>query len=122
MRRADASSLHRLTSLTDLDAALARSSDQPIVIFKHSPLCGISVQALEEVEALLAAEPIRLEVCLVDVLRNRPISNAIADRLRLRHESPQLLLLHQGQLRWHASHLRVTGRALLSALHQTAGR
>ena len=73
------------------------SSSEPLVIFKHSPTCGISAQAYDEIAALLDGPPLGANVYLVDVWTNRTVSNAIANRLRIRHESPQALLVRRGR-------------------------
>ncbi|MGE0862943.1 MAG: bacillithiol system redox-active protein YtxJ [Vicinamibacterales bacterium] len=111
--------LHRLTDLDQLDAAFARSAAAPVLIFKHSPTCGISAQAHEEVASLAAETGLRAEVCLVIVQEDRRVSNEIARRLNHRHASPQVLLVQGGVLQWHASHFRVTGQAIRAALGRT---
>lgn len=52
----------------------------------------------------------------VKVIEHRDISNAIESQLDIRHESPQLLLLREGKVAWHASHFSITGEAIKSAL------
>ena len=108
--------LQRLTNLDELDAALASSG--PILIFKHSPTCGISVQAHEEVAALLAGPPLAATAYCVLVREGRAVSNAIATRLNIRHQSPQIILVERGVTRWHASHFRVTAAAIRTAVEQ----
>ncbi len=107
--------MHALRSLADLDEAVRRSQDHPILIFKHSATCGTSAMAFEEVEDLKALEP-AVEVFVVSVQAGRMVSNEIAKRFALRHESPQALLLHRGAVAWHASHFRVTRDGIAAAL------
>lgn len=104
-----------LESLADLDEAVRRSHAHPIVIFKHSTTCGVSAFAWEEVEDLAALEP-DVEVFVVSVQFGSIVSNEIAKRFGLRHESPQVLLVREGVLVWHASHFRVTREQIASAL------
>ena len=104
-----------LDSLVDLDEAVRRSHAHPIVIFKHSATCGVSAFALEEVEELTALEP-EVEVVVVSVQFGSIVSNEIAKRFGLRHESPQVLVVHQGVLVWHASHFHVMREEIASAL------
>lgn len=104
-----------LTTLDALDTAVAASFTQPIVIFKHSSTCGTSAEAYEELEPALAHGAVG-EWYLVDVRASRPVSRAIAERFGIRHESPQLLLLVAGEVRWHASHYRVTRTGIDAAL------
>ena len=106
--------LRRLTNLDELDAALASSG--PILIFKHSPTCGISAQAHEEVAALLAGPRVVAAAYCVHVREGRAVSNAIATRLNIRHQSPQIILVEGGVVRWHASHFRLTAGAIRTAI------
>jgi bacillithiol system protein YtxJ len=116
----EATALRPLTSVEDLDAALAHSWTQPVVFYKHSRTCGTSAHALEEIEQWLADGPTGAEVFIVDVHGNRAVARAITERLGVRHESPQVLIVRDGQVRWHGSHWRVTTRAVQDALAQAA--
>lgn len=109
-----------LTDLDQLDAAVARSSVEPVLIFKHSRTCGTSAEAHEEVSTLLAGA-LEAPVYLVDVRSARQVSNAIAQRFGIRHESPQMLLLEGGRVRWSASHYHVNEREILQALQALSG-
>jgi bacillithiol system protein YtxJ len=108
-----------LESLADLDEAVRRSHLHPIVIFKHSATCGVSAWAFEEVEDLMALEP-AVEVFAVSVQFGSVVSNEIAKRFALRHESPQVLVVREGVLVWHASHFHVTREQVASALAPSA--
>ena len=110
----------QLTSLEELDAAIEASSTCPVVIFKHSRTCGTSAQAYDEVEALLAAPGLGADVYIVPVQASRGVSDAVGDRFGVRHESPQVLVIHEGRLVWHASHFRVTAVAIERAVAQLA--
>jgi len=57
-------------------------------------------------------------VYLVDVLDQRPLSQALAARLGIRHESPQAIVLQSGTPVWHDSHFAVTADALAAALFE----
>ena len=93
-----------LTTPADLDAALQLPL---VVLFKHSTSCAISSMALREMWRL-AAERTDVEVRLIDVRADRVISNAVAELLGIRHESPQVIVLRRGEPVWHGSHYRVT--------------
>jgi bacillithiol system protein YtxJ len=105
--------LRALTSLDEFDRAVTASWSAPVLLFKHSATCGTSALAKEEIDAWLAAHPHPgALVYIVDVLQNRALARAIAERLRIRHESPQVLLLRDGEVTWHASHFNVSARSL----------
>jgi bacillithiol system protein YtxJ len=112
------SSVRGLLTLDDteqLDRIVAASHDRPVVIFKHSPVCGTSAEALDELTTLVTDEE-AADVYVIDVLRSRALSQTIAGRFGVRHESPQVLVIHQVQVGWHGSHYRVTVEAIRRAL------
>ncbi len=57
-----------------------------------------------------------MPVYLVDVLAQRPLSQAIAARLGIRHESPQAIVLRQGKAVWDASHFAITAKEVSTTL------
>jgi bacillithiol system protein YtxJ len=81
------------------------------VIYKHSPHCGTSLGAVRQVRGFAEAHP-GVPVYVVDVIRDRSLARAIAARLGVPHESPQVLLLRDGQVVWDTSHRGVTAEAL----------
>jgi bacillithiol system protein YtxJ len=111
-----------LRTLEGLEAALAGSNGRPLLLFKHSLTCGTSAYAHEEVEDFLSEPGLPADACVVHVQTARAISDSIAERFGIRHESPQLLLISNGQVVWHASHHRITRREIAAALgRQAAG-
>jgi len=113
--------LTELKTVADLDVALAGTATRPILVFKHSATCGPSAMALEEIdeiEALVEEDGLPVDLFIVTVQAARAVSNEIEARLRVRHESPQVLLISNGQVIWRASHFRVTASAITAALRQ----
>jgi bacillithiol system protein YtxJ len=113
-----------LETMADLDAALAGSTERPILIFKHSITCGSSEVAREEIEEVSEAidhEGWPIDLYIVRVQAARAVSNDIEARLRVRHESPQVLLISNGQVIWRATHFRVTAMAIAGALRHHVG-
>jgi bacillithiol system protein YtxJ len=49
---------------------------------------------------------------LIEIQRARPVSNALAERTGVPHESPQAILLRNAQVAWHASHYDINLTAL----------
>jgi bacillithiol system protein YtxJ len=109
--------LIELNTVADLDALLADPS--PVLIYKHSLTCGTSGMALEEVRELLDGPPIGARAAIVLVQPAREVSNEIARRLGVRHESPQALIVSDNRVLWHASHFRVTAESIREALQRT---
>lgn len=81
------------------------------VIYKHSPYCGLSAWAAKEIHRFMADHP-DVPVYLVDVVRDRSVSSELESRLGIRHESPQVIVLRDGEARWNASHRGVSAGAL----------
>ena len=105
-----------LTPLHDVDAvdaAIAESRERPVLLFKHSRYCGVSCEALDELQSHIdsQAEP-SVAYKMVTVQTHRPVSDAIAQRLGLRHETPQAILIRNGRIVWNASHFRITATQL----------
>lgn len=67
---------------------------------------------------LAAEDGLTLE--LVDVLSQRPLSQAIEAKFGVRHESPQVLIIEDGQVVWHASHRGVAPDRVRAALAGSA--
>lgn len=88
----------KVDSIDRLDELFVESHDRPVVIFKHSTTCGISSGVYREVAN------VGLDVNIVVIQTHRDISNAIAARTGIRHESPQAIVLHRGEAKYHASH------------------
>ena len=104
--------------MDDLDRALAATTDRPLLLFKHSFTCGVSAEALDELVAHLNEQQVDASYAMVTVQTHRDVSNAVAKKLGVRHESPQALLIRGGQVVWSASHFRVTAAAVEAAFQK----
>ena len=67
--------------------------------------------ALGEVEAFLRRNP-RILAYLVDVRAQRSVSQQVALRSGVEHESPQIIVFQRGAVVWNASHDDITAEAL----------
>lgn len=90
---------------------------RPQVIFKHSTRCGTSSVALSRMNR--NDDFPGADAYLLDVIRNRNLSNAIAEDYGIPHESPQLLLIWQGRVKYHNSHGSISYDQLEQELEQT---
>lgn len=115
-------SMPNLTHLSDLDmleAAIAESAERPVLLFKHSRTCGISCEALDELQAHVAEQAgkaVGVSYKVITVQSHRGLSDSAAKRLGVRHETPQAILLKDGRPVWNASHFRITQAALTRAI------
>ena len=85
-------------SIERLEELFAESHTRPVILFKHSITCGISSGVFNIVGEVAA------DVNVVTIQTHRDISNAIALRTGIRHESPQAIVLRNGEPVYHASH------------------
>ena len=108
-----------LQDVQSLDAAIAESRERPVLLFKHSRYCGVSCEALDELQSHIdAQEEPAAAYKMVTVQTHRPVSDAIAQRLGLRHETPQAILIRDGRIVWNASHFRITATQLDQAISE----
>lgn len=103
----------RLRRLTDRDLAQLLAEPR-YVLFKHSTRCVASDWALRHVEGFAVATP-DAPVGYVDVVADPMLSAAVATATDVPHASPQVLLLVDGHVAWHASHGEIRERALRRA-------
>lgn len=89
-----------VTTRETLDSLLGRDA----ILFKHSERCGISQDRKKALEGL--DEDVTVHT--VEVREERGLSNMIADETGVTHESPQLLVLRDGDVVWHASHMAIS--------------
>ena len=96
---------NHFNSIDHLQEIEALSYDQTVGIFKHSTRCSISAMAKSRMEhGMSATTP---PIYLLDLITYRAVSNEIADRYSIRHESPQLILLKDGKPIYNASHSEI---------------
>lgn len=95
-----------LTNEAQLQELVNRSYSTPQVIFKHSTRCGTSSMVLSRLER--SAVPQGMDFYFLDLLRHRDISNRIAEQFSVHHESPQVLLISNGECTYDESHMAIS--------------
>ena len=103
--------MESLASLTELQAVLAET-DRPVVLFKHSTRCPISAGALREYRAFVVDHGAAARFTLLDLIAHRDVSIAIAKRLDVEHESPQVIVLRDGTVAGVLTHTQIRREAL----------
>ena len=91
-----------LTTLAQLDTI--KNDENYSVIFKHSTRCSISMMVKRRFEMDWDALPEGINLYFLDLINHRDISAAIADVFHVHHESPQLLLVKNGECVLDSSH------------------
>lgn len=93
----------QLTDLGQLNEIIDLSTEKPVVIFKHSTRCSISRMALKQFENEFDLEE-KMTPYFLDLLEFRSISNEIAERFQVQHQSPQIIVIKDGNAIYYASH------------------
>ena len=78
------------------------SKDHPVVIFKHSTRCSISDMIKNRLER--SGTPQGVNFYFLDLIRYRDLSNRIGEKFSVHHESPQVLLIRNGECIYDESH------------------
>lgn len=103
-----------ISSLQELEEALALSE---LFLFKHSTRCPISAAAHREVEGYEGQRPAGgAPVYRIKVIESRAVSDAVAQRLGVAHQSPQMILVRAGRAHWHVSHRAITAESIGAAI------
>ena len=110
------SSWKTLDNIEQLDFIYEESGSMPTVIFKHSTRCGISLHAKHKLESDWSFEEKELNFYFLDLLKHRDISNEIARRFNIIHQSPQVIILKQGKAIFDTSHNAISVGVLKSNL------
>ena len=105
---------HPINTVEQLEQIKAASFTTPQVIFKHSTTCSISRMTLDRFER--AESPENVDFHYLDLLNYRAISNEIASFFQVHHESPQLLLIKDGECIYDESHYGIMMDELKSFL------
>ena len=92
----------QLTSLQQLDEIRQKSKVKPQVIFKHSTRCSVSSMAKSRLER--KEFPSGADFYYLDLISNRTISSQIEEDFKVYHESPQSLVIKNGECVYDESH------------------
>ena len=77
---------------------------KPVVLFKHSTRCIISRTVLKQFDADFQFPEEKIDWYLLDLLNHRDLSNEIASRYNVIHQSPQIVVIRNGKAVFDESH------------------
>ena len=100
----------QLTDLHQLEKLKEASFQSPVLLFKHSTRCSISVMALDRFER--EWNNTIVNSYFLDLLNYREVSNQIATLFEVEHQSPQVLLIKDSACVYHASHNAIDAQAV----------
>ncbi len=95
-----------------LEDLISDSFEHPQVVFKHSRTCGISSMSRRRFEKSAGEHGDRFGFHVLVIQDHRELSNQIARRFQVRHESPQVLIIKEGRVVEHASHWQIEAVSL----------
>ncbi|SPF56722.1 General stress protein [Candidatus Desulfosporosinus infrequens] len=105
-----------ITCSREFEEILDESCRHKIILFKHSTTCPISARAWQEVQDFIREGSAEVPVVMIKVIESRPVCNQATEDLGVKHQSPQVLLLSNKKVLWHASHQSVTKNEIKKAL------
>lgn len=83
-----------------------------VLIFKHSTRCIVSKMVLKEFEKNYAIQNNKIELYFLDLLNHRDLSNEIATKYQITHQSPQILVIKNGTCIYNKSHENIDVKEL----------
>ena len=101
-----------ITSEQQIDDLIA--SSETSVVFKHSTRCPISTMAKSRLERTWKAE--EQSIYYLDLLRHRDLSNYIAEKSGVVHESPQIIVFKSGKAVFNVSHTAIDSEEISTHL------
>ncbi len=103
-----------LNQLAQLDRIKEESKNHPVLIYKHSTQCSISRSTLDRLERnWKESDMTALKPYMLDLLSYRDVSNEIVNAFQVEHESPQVLVIKNGEVVYHTSHFGIDYKSLL---------
>lgn len=107
---------NELTQLQQLDTIIEKSESMPVLIFKHSTMCSVSRMALRAFENEFSLPEEDLKLYFLDLIAYRDVSNEIASRLGVVHQSPQVILIKNGKAVYNESHSDISAEEIAKLL------
>lgn len=94
---------------SEIDQIIDDSSNKAQLLYKHSDRCSVCMFTKSELEQSAEIITANAKMHFVDVIRSREVSDYIAEKLGVQHESPQAILVKDGEVVWHESHGAIKG-------------
>lgn len=108
----------KLEDISQIDELIEESKTKSVVVFKHSTRCSISSMAWSRMERNWKEEDsIKFSPYFLDLIAHRQISNAIAQRFSVPHESPQVIIIKNGKAVYNDSHMGINYQDVIAYLN-----
>lgn len=96
---------NNLNKASQLEKILEASMHKPQAIFKHSTTCGISASAKNRIEVIDVSD--KIDIHYLDLLSFREVSNMVAEKLGVIHQSPQIIIIDKREVKISKSHFAI---------------
>jgi bacillithiol system protein YtxJ len=106
-----------LSQIEQLGELIDRSHQHPCILLKHSTQCTTSAMVKWQLEAEWDLASDEMGAYLLDVIQHRSLAREIADRFQVFHQSPQLLLIREGECTYDADQLDITLEELKECMY-----
>ena len=103
-----------IDDVESLDRFIFEAGETPAIVFKHSNTCGVSARVYREISQVTRP------VGIVIVQHARDVSDEIARRFGIQHETPQAIIVCGARVLWSASHYAVKAHAVEEALESVS--
>ncbi|WP_057937237.1 bacillithiol system redox-active protein YtxJ [Algoriphagus resistens] len=108
---------NKLTEAIQIQEIKTLSADKPVLIFKHSTRCSISSMSLDRLSRKWKTEDEdKITPYYLDLITHRDLSDLVAREFRVPHESPQVLLVKNGQAVYDNSHFGISYAELMDKI------
>jgi bacillithiol system protein YtxJ len=105
----------KLENLSQLEQIKKISTEKPVLIFKHSTRCSISSMAFDRLLRNWKQEDTeKVTPFFLDLIRYRNISDQISSVFGVYHQSPQIILIKEGQAIYDNSHMGISYPDIMS--------
>ena len=108
-----------ITNKKQVDSAVQRSFEKPVLFFKHSTRCGASAYAQRQLNESWDLREEEITPYFLDLLAHRDVSNYIADKLSVIHQSPQVIMVREGKVIYAVSHHAISVDKIRKQLAET---
>lgn len=105
-----------LSTIQEFNRLVERSKEKPALVFKHRPSSPESTQAMEALERDWTISPENLDLYVIDVMKDKEVTEAVTDMAGVMNEYPQVLLFADGVTMYDESREMISVKKIKLAL------
>jgi bacillithiol system protein YtxJ len=105
-----------LTSVDQLEEIARKSFEKPQILFKHSTRCSISSISMNKFVKNYSIAQEDADLYYLDLLNYREVSNEVGYKFQIMHQSPQVLVIKNGEAIYDASHYAIQTDKILELI------